>query len=158
MTWQGSSRLLSAFGIAAAIAVAAASPAAASPVPAGVAALQPNTAGAGAHLLLDARGADAGFRPNTIPDALGWAFEKGFELDAAAAPGKCTVDPAKKEQGPPDSRLGAGAIGVNLTGSHATAKIDFWRADPPQPGDESGIILFFKEPDSGFTDAGIGSI
>src|SRR3954471_2023298 len=136
----------------------ATSPAAATPVPAGVAAVQPNTAGAGSHLLLDARGADAGFRPNSIPTSLGWAFEKGFELNAAAAPAKCTLDQAKNEQCPPDSRLGSGAIGVNLTGSHATAKIDFWRADPPQPGDESGIILYFKEPDSGFTDAGIGSI
>src|SRR3954462_8916621 len=156
MTWQGSGRLLNTCGIAAAI--VAASPAAASPVPAGVPALKPNTAGAGSHLLLDARGADAGFRPNTIPSSLGWAFEKGFELNAAAAPCKCTGDQAKNEQCPPDSRLGAGGIGVDVTGSHATAKIDFWRADPPQPGDESGVILYFKEPDSGFTDAGIGSI
>ena len=157
MTWQGSRRLLITLGSLLA-AVLAAVPAAATPVPAGVAALQPNTAGAGSHLLIDAHGADAGFRPNSIPSSLGWAFEKGFELNAAAAPAKCTVDQAKKEQCPPDSRLGSGAIGVAVTGSHATAKIDFWRADPPQPGDESGIILFFKEPDSGFTDAGIGSI
>src|SRR3954469_25080292 len=157
VTWQGSRRLLITFGSALAAALAT-SPAAATPVPAGVAAVQPNTAGAGSHLLLDARGADAGFRPNSIPTSLGWAFEKGFELNAAAAPAKCTLDQAKNEQCPPDSRLGSGAIGVNLTGSHATAKIDFWRADPPQPGDESGIILYFKEPDSGFTDAGTGSI
>ena len=157
MTWQGFRRLSIACGSALAAAVAA-SPAAATPAPAGVATAQPNTAGAGSHLLIDARGADAGFRANTIPSALGWAFEKGFELNAAAAPAKCTVDQAKNEQCPPGSRLGSGAIGVNLTGSHATAKIDFWRADSPNPGDESGIILFFKEPDSGFSDAGLGSI
>ena len=104
MTWQGSRQLLVACATALAAAVAA-SPAAATPVPAGVASLQPNTAGAGSHLLLDARGADAGFRQNSIPSSLGWAFEKGFELNAAAAPAKCTVDQAKKEQCPPDSRL-----------------------------------------------------
>jgi len=157
MTWQGF-RAPAAAAVAALAALAAAASATATPVPAGVAAVKPNTAGTGSHLLIDARGADAGFRANTIPSALGWAFEKGFQLDATAAPAKCTVDQAKKEQCPPDSRLGAGAIGVNVTGSHATAKIDFWRADPPNPGDESGIILYFKEPDSGFTDAGLGSI
>jgi hypothetical protein len=154
MRWQGIRRAVCAL----AAVLAAAAPAAASPVPAGVATLQPNTTGAGSHLLIDARGADAGFHPNSIPTALGWAFEKGFALDVTAAPSKCTVDQAKKEQCPEDSRLGRGAIGVNLTGSHATAKIDFYRADPPNPGDQGGIILYFKEPDSGFTDAGVGSV
>lgn len=156
MNGQGCRSLCAVCGLAAALAVAA--PAAASPVPAGVAAVQPNTPKAGAHLLVDARAADAGFRANTIPSAFGWAFEKGFELNAAAAPSKCTLDQAKKEQCPPDSRLGSGAIGVTLTGAHATARIDFFRADPPQPGDQAGIILYFKEPDSGYTDAGVGSI
>src|SRR3954453_23435563 len=146
VTWQGSRRLLITFGSLLA-AVLAGVPAAATPVPAGVAAVQLSTAGAGSHLLIDAHGADAGFRPNSIPSSLGWAFEKGFELNAAPAPAKCTVDQAKKEQGPPDSRLGSGAIGVAVTGSHATAKIDFWRADPAPPGDGSGIIFFFKEAD-----------
>ncbi len=136
----------------------AAAPAGATPVPAGVAAVQPNTPLAGSHLLIDAKGADAGFRPNSIPTALGWAFEKGFELDPAAAPKTCTVDQAKKEQCPAESRLGAGAIGVNLPGDHATAKIDFYRADSSQQGDIGGIILFFKEPESGYSDAGLGSI
>lgn len=155
MSRQGSRRLLCACVLALAT---AAVPADASPVPAGVAALQPNTQGAAAHLLIDAKGADAGFRQNTIPTKLGWAFEKGFGLDVTAAPEKCTVEQARKEQCPEKSRLGKGAIGVNLTGSHATARIDFFRADPPQAGDQGGIILYFKEPDSGFTDAGVGSV
>jgi hypothetical protein len=156
MVRQGSRRARLAWAAAATLAVAA--PASASPVPAGVAAVQPNTPQAGSHLLIDAKGTDAGFRPNSIPTSLGWAFEKGFTLDASAAPGKCTVDQAKKQQCPADSRLGAGAIGVMLPGDHATAKIDFFRADPPQPGDQSGIILYFNDAEDGYSDAGIGSI
>jgi hypothetical protein len=75
-----------------------------------------------------------------------------------AAPSKCTVAQARKEQCPDGSRLGKGAIGVNLPGQRATAKIDFFRADPPNAGDQGGIILYYKEPYSGFTDARVGSV
>jgi hypothetical protein len=146
--------------VAAALAASAiyAVPAAATPDPAGVATLKPNTPSSGAHLLIDAKGSDAGFRQNQIPTQLGWAFEKGFVLDATAAPKKCTVDQAKKQQCPDGSQLGAGDIGVTLPGDHATAKIQFFRADPPNPGDESGIILYFNDAQDGYSDAGIGSI
>jgi hypothetical protein len=156
MARQGSRRAQAACALAFTLACGA--PAGASPVPAGVAAVKPNTVQAGSHLLIDARGADAGFRENQIPTALGWAFEKGFVLDPTAAPGKCTVDQAKKQQCPESARLGSGAIGVNLPGEHATAKIDFWRADPPDPGDQGGIILYFNDAQDGYSDAGIGSV
>jgi hypothetical protein len=47
---------------------------------------------------------------------------------------------------------------VTLPGDHATAQVQFFRADPPQPGDQGGIILYYKEPSSGFSGAGVGSI
>ena len=156
MVRQGSRRATVACAAAATVLLTA--PAGATPVPAGVAALQPNTAKAGSHLLIDAHGADAGFRNNSIPTSLGWAFEKGFVLDPTAATATCTVDQAKKQQCPEAARLGAGAIGVTLPGAHATAKIDFWRADPPNPGDQGGIILYFNDAEDGYSDAGIGSI
>lgn len=157
MTWLGIRRTFAPTVAFAALALAAA-PAAGSPDPAGVATLKPATPAAGSHLLIDAKGADAGFRQNQIPTALGWAFEKGFVLDASAAPEKCTVDQAKNGQCPADSQLGAGDIGVDLPGSHATAKLQFFRADPPNPGDQSGIILYFNDAQDGYSDAGIGSI
>jgi hypothetical protein len=157
MIWQGTGRVRCAVAALAACACFAAS-AAASPDPAGVASMKPDTPSAGSHLLIDAKGADAGFRQNEIPTALGWAFEKGYVLDATAAPGKCTVDQAKNGQCPADSQLGSGDIGVILPGDRATAKIQFFRADPPNPGDQSGIILYFNDAQDGYSDAGIGSI
>jgi hypothetical protein len=138
--------------------LACATGAAASPAPAGTAALSPNTPGTGSHLLVDVSGKDGGFHAGVIPNALGIAFEKGFTLDTAAVPGKCTVGQARNEQCPADSRLGGGAIGVQFAGDHYTAHLEFFRTDPPNAGDQGGIILFFKETESGYSDAGAGSV
>lgn len=158
MTWQGRTLARRLALGAATAALLAAAPAGASPAPAGFAALQPNTPQSGSHLLIDGKGMDAGLRPNDIPTSLGIAFQKGFVLNPAAATATCTVDQANNEQCPDASRLGAGAIGVTLSGSHYTAQLTFFRADPPQAGDQGGIILYFKEPQSGFSGAGVGSI
>jgi hypothetical protein len=144
--------------LAAAAAVLVPALASGSPMPASEVALSPAGASAGSHLKVDAPGADAGFRSGQLPTSFAVAFGKGFALNPAAVAGTCTVALANKDQCPANSRLGAGAIGVELNGAHYTANLEFFRADPPQAGDEGGIIFYFKEPQSGFNGASVGSV
>jgi hypothetical protein len=146
----------------------AAAPAAAStaPAPAGTAKLEPATAGAGAHLLLDAQGpAGGGFHRQEIPTGLAIGFNKGFALDPAAVAGVCSDDQAKNDQCPPNSIVGTGLLDVlaagiafGPSGQQLTAQLTFFRANPRQPGDPMGIVFSFKETSSGYHGASIGRV
>jgi hypothetical protein len=132
----------------------------ATPAPAGLAALSPDTPGAGSHLLVDAKGPEGGLRPKQLPVALGLAFAKGFTLNLAAVDGTCTAKQADAQACPEASRLGAGAIGVVATGpafspdgDRFLAKLSFFRADTPD-----GIVFSFREQESGFSGASIGKV
>src|SRR5213592_1447187 len=90
-----------------------AGPAAAGMAPAGTAKLDPSTAGAGAHLLLDAQGpAGGGFHKQEIPTGLSIALNKGFAFDPAAVGGVCSDDQASGDQCPPNSIVGTGLLDV----------------------------------------------
>jgi hypothetical protein len=149
-----------------ALAGIATAPAAASPAPAGTAALAPNTAGAGAHLLIDARGeAGGGFHRQEIPTGLAIALQRGFALDPTAVPGVCADDVASKDECPPNAIVGTGALDVlgegfafGPHGQQFTAQLTFYRAAPRQPGDVMGIVFSFRETSSGFHGASIGRV
>jgi hypothetical protein len=126
-------------------------PAAASMAPAGTAKLDPSTAGAGAHLLLDAQGPDGGgFHKQEIPGGLALSFNKGFTFDPAAVGGVCSDDQANKGQCPPNSIVGTGLLDVlaegfafGANGTQYTAQLTFFRAAPRQAGDPMGIVFYF---------------
>jgi hypothetical protein len=127
--------------------------------------LSPNAAGAGAHLLLDAGGADAGFRAQQIPTGLAIALQKGFAVDPNAVGGVCADDAAQKFKCPPNSIVGTGSLKVLAEGiafgPHGTtfiAQLTFYRAAPRQPGDPMGVVFAFREPSSGFQGASIGRL
>jgi len=144
----------------------AAVPAAGSMAPAGTAKLDPATAGAGAHLLLDAQGPQGGgFHRQEIPTGLSIALNKGFAFDPAAVGGVCSDDDADKDQCPPNSIVGTGLLDVlgegfafGLNGQQFTAQLTFYRANPRQPGDPMGIVFAFKELSSGYHGTTIGRV
>jgi hypothetical protein len=141
-------------------------PAAASMAPAGTAKLDPATAGAGAHLLIDAQGAaGGGFHKQEIPTSLSIALNKGFAFDPAAVAGVCTDDQATNDQCPPNSIVGTGLLDVlgegfafGLNGQQFTAQLTFYRANPRQAGDPMGIVFAFKELSSGYHGTSIGRV
>lgn len=127
--------------------------------------LTPNTTGAGAHLLLDAKGTDAGFRPQTIPSGLAIGVQKGFSFEPTAVAGVCADDAAAKFKCSPNSIVGTGSLDVFAEGlafgAHGmtfTAQLTFYRAAPRQPGDRMGVVFTFREPSSGFQGASIGRL
>jgi hypothetical protein len=134
--------------------------------PAGTAKLDPATAGAGAHLLLDAQGpAGGGFHKQEIPTGLSIALNKGFSLDPAAVGGVCSDDQASGDQCPPNSIVGTGLLDVlgegfafGLNGQRFTAQLTFYRASPRQPGDPMGVVFAFKELSSGYHGTTIGRV
>ena len=144
----------------------AAAPAAASTAPAGTAKLDPATAGAGAHLLLDAQGAaGGGFHKQEIPTGLSIALNKGFAFDPAAVGGVCSDDQANNDQCPPNSIVGTGLLDVlgegfafGLNGQQFTAQLTFYRANPRQAGDPMGMVFAFKELSSGYHGTTIGRV
>jgi hypothetical protein len=127
--------------------------------------LNPNTAGAGSHLALDAKGSDAGFRDRTIPSGLAIGLQKGFVIDPAAAAGVCSDAQSAKFTCPANSILGTGSLDVfgeglpfGPHGSSFTAQLTFYRATPRQPSDPMGVVFSFREPTSGFQGASIGRV
>jgi hypothetical protein len=144
----------------------AAAPAAASTAPAGTAKLDPATAGAGAHLLLDAQGAaGGGFHKQEIPTGLSIALNRGFAFDPAAVGGVCSDDQANNDQCPPNSIVGTGLLDVlgegfafGLDGQQFTAQLTFYRANPRQAGDPMGVVFAFKELSSGYHGTTIGRV
>ena len=127
--------------------------------------LNPDTAGAGSHLLIDAKGSDAGFRSRTIPAGLAIGLQKGFAIDPSAAPGVCSDAQSAKFTCPADSIVGTGSLDVfgeglpfGAHGSTFTAQLTFYRATPRQPGDPMGVVFSFREPTSGFQGASIGRL
>ena len=157
-----------AFALALACACATTIPAAASTsmAPAGTAKLDPSTAGAGAHLLLDAQGAaGGGFHKQEIPGGLAISFNKGFAFDPAAVGGVCSDDQANNDQCPPNSIVGTGLLDVlgegfafGPSGQQFTAQLTFFRAEPRQAGDPMGIVFAFKETSSGYHGTTIGRV
>ena len=141
-------------------------PAAASMAPAGTAKVDPPTAGAGAHLLLDAQGAaGGGFHRQEIPGGLAISFNKGFAFDPAAVGGVCSDDQASNNQCPPNSIVGTGLLDVlgegfafGPSGQQFTAQLTFFRAEPRQSGDPMGIVFAFREPSSGYQGTTIGRV
>lgn len=134
-------------------ALAAAPAAAASPMAAGSLTVAPNAPGAGSHLVVDAGASDAGFRKGQLPTAFEIAFQKGFVLDTTAVAGTCTTGQATKDQCPANSVLGNGGIDVLLNGATYHAQLTFFRADTA-----NGVIFYFKEPQSGFNGASVGTV
>jgi hypothetical protein len=140
--------------------------AAGSQAPSGTAKLDPATPSAGAHLLLDAQGADGGgFHRQEIPTALAIDLQKGFAFEPSAVTGICSDDQAGNEQCPPNSIVGTGTLDVlaegyafGPNGQNFTAQLTFYRANPRQPGDPMGVVFQFREPSSGFHGASIGRL
>ena len=146
------------FALAAACALITAAPAAA----ATTAKLNPATAGAGSHLLLDAQG---GFHRQEIPGGLAIAVNKGFAFDPAAVAGVCSDDAAKNDACPNNSIVGTGAldllaegIAFGAGGQQFTAQLTFHRAAARQQGDPMGIVFAFKEVSSGYHGTTIGRV
>lgn len=146
-----------------AIAVA---PARAAMAPAGTATLDPVTAGAGSHLLLDAQGpGGGGFHRQEIPTGLSIALNRGFALDPAAVAGVCSDADAGNDACPAGSIVGTGVLDVFAEGlafgpggQHLTAQLTFYRAGPRQAGDPMGIVFSFKELSSGYHGASVGRV
>jgi hypothetical protein len=128
-----------------------AAPAAGSPLPAGAVALRPPALSAGSQLEVVARGTDAGFRNGQLPDALAIAFQTGFRLRPGAASATCTVAKANDDACPAASVLGTGSIDVVLSGARYVAGLQFFRA-------ADGVIFYFKEKESGFNGASLGTV
>ncbi|MCW3063542.1 MAG: hypothetical protein JWN32_714 [Solirubrobacterales bacterium] len=127
--------------------------------------LNPNTAGAGAHLILDAKGTDAGLRPQTIPSGLAIGFDRGFTFDPNAVAGVCSDEAAAKFTCPANSIVATGSIDLlgegfafGAHGTAFTAQLTFYRATPRQPGDPMGVVFYFREPTSNFQGASIGRL
>jgi hypothetical protein len=141
-------------------------PARAGTAPAGTARLDPATAGAGAHLLLDAQGPDGGgFHKQEIPTGLSIALNNGFAFDPAAVAGVCSDADANNDACPANSIVGTGLLGVfgeglafGPSGQHLTAQLTFYRAGPRQAGDPMGIVFSFKETSSGYHGASLGRV
>ena len=145
---------------------AATAGAAPSPAPAGTATLDPATAGAGSHLLIDASGAaGAGFHQREVPTGLAIALQPGFAFDPTAVDGICTDAQAKNQQCPANSIVGTGILDVlaqgyafGPNGQNFAAQLTFYRANPRQAGDPAGVVFAFKETSSGFSGATIGRL
>ena len=141
-------------------------PAAASMAPAGTAKLDPATAGAGSHLLLDAQGAaGGGFHRQEIPGGLAISLQRGFALDPGAVGGVCSDDQANNDACPPNSIVGTGLLDVlgegfafGPNGQQFTAQLTFYRANPRQSGDPMGIVFAFRETSSGYHGTTIGRV
>src|SRR4051794_7715413 len=146
--------------------LAAPAAATASQAPSGTAKLDPATTSTGAHLLLDAQGAEGGgFHRQEIPTALSISLQKGFAFDPAAVAGICSDDQANNEQCPPNSIVGTGTLDVlaegyafGPNGQHFTAQLTFYRANPRQAGDPMGVVFSFRESSSGFHGSSIGRL
>jgi hypothetical protein len=141
-------------------------PAWASQAPDGTAKLDPATAGAGSHLLIDAQGpAGGGFHRREIPTGLTIALNKGFGYEPGAVAGICSDDDANNDRCPPNAIVGTGALDVlaegyafGPDGQHFTAQLTFYRANPRDPADPMGIVFSFRETSSGFHGASIGRV
>jgi hypothetical protein len=124
--------------------------------------LNPATAGAGSHLLMDAQG---GFHKQEVPGGLAISFNQGFAVDPAAVAGVCSDDAAKNDACPSNSIVGTGVldllaegIAFGPSGQEFTAQLTFYRANPRQQGDPMGIVFAFKETSSGYHGASIGRV
>ena len=145
-----------------ALALACALVAAPSAGAATTAGLNPATASAGSHLLIDAQG---GFHKQEIPGGLSISLNKGFAFDPAAVAGVCSDDAAGNDTCPANSIVGTGVldllaegIAFGPSGQQFTAQLTFYRATPRQQGDPMGIVFAFKETSSGYHGASIGRL
>jgi len=153
-------------GVAAALVLGGLAPAAsATPAPDGTAFVNPQTAGAGSHLKIDAKGPDGGLTPKDVPTAMTLAFQKGFTFDPAAVKSTCTSDQAKNYACPADSTVANGSFigvvtgpGFGPNGQAFDAAVTFFKAAPQQSGDPAGVVFSFKEASSGFQGESIGRL
>jgi hypothetical protein len=133
----------------AAVAVTAAALAAATVAGAltGTATVAPNAAGKPSHVSLDIK--PDGGNPKTVLIRV----TRGFKFDPRAAAKRCDKSHAQANKCPAKSKVGSGTSDVTvhqdagvLPDSHLTVALEIFVAPPVKPGDVSGVVIHYKEP------------
>jgi hypothetical protein len=117
--------------------------------------LQPNVAGHGSRLMVDAH-PDASRSNGQDVRSVVLSIARGFVVDPRARAARCGADQAKSFNCPAASKVGSGTAQGHATGAVVpggrfdfTAQIEAFLAPPPQPGDVAGVVLQVSEPKSG---------
>ena len=113
----------------------------------------PNVAGRASELHVDFRPTPEQNEQARNAQAIVIAAARGFRVDPRSRRRRCSEEQARQFECPEASRIGAGqADGTASIGGGSqsfTASIDVFLAPPPQPGDVAGIVVQFREPQSG---------
>jgi hypothetical protein len=113
----------------------------------------PNVAGRASELRVDFRPTPQQNEQARNAQALVIAATRGFKIDPRSRKRRCSEERARQFDCPEASRIGDGE--ANGTASIAggtqtfTASIDVFLARPWQPGDIAGVVVQFREPQSG---------
>ncbi len=90
--------------------------------------------------------------PDSLPESLAIAFQRGFRFDARARPGRCSDEQARNVNCPDSSRIGRGeargTATVGVTPVPFTATIDLFLARAKNGGDIADVIIEVREPQS----------
>jgi hypothetical protein len=116
--------------------------------------LDPNAAGRGSHLTVDAYPGNPG--NGQAPRSVVVSAARGFKVDARARAARCSAAQARKFECPAASRIGGGTAFGHATGAIVPggrydfkAAIKSFLAPPQQKGDVAGVVVQVSEPTSG---------
>ena len=119
-------------------------------------AVVPNVAGKASELRVDLRPDPAQSSQARNAQEIVLAVARGFRTDPRSRRARCSEAQAREFRCPEDSRIGYGqaegtASGTLLPagGQRFTASIDVFLAPPPRRGDVAGVVVQFREPQSG---------
>jgi hypothetical protein len=117
--------------------------------------LDPNSAGHGTRLTLEARPGDSGTATQGVR-AVVLDAPDGLTLDRRARAARCTPSQASSFKCPAASRIGFGEVEGHASGPFLpvggygfTAAVEVSLAPPPQTGDVAGAVLVVRERSSG---------
>jgi hypothetical protein len=116
--------------------------------------LDPNTAGHGSHLTVDAYPGDPGM--GQAPRSIVVSAARGFKVDPRARAARCSAAQARNFDCPAASRIGGGTAFGHATGAIVPggrydfkAAIKSFLAPPQKTGDVAGVVVQVSEPTSG---------
>jgi hypothetical protein len=115
--------------------------------------LSPAVAGKGSTATLDVT--PPHHAGDTNPQSVVVRVARGFKFDPVAVSARCDQSHAKANTCPAKSKIGGGTADITVSTSAGlnaeklTAAVDMFVAPPPQAGDVSGVVVHFKEPQTG---------
>jgi hypothetical protein len=117
--------------------------------------INPNVAGQGTHVTIDARPDEDQSSGGQNPSSVVLRVTRGVSVDPKSVRKLCRRADADADRCPSQSRIGGGTAELTVTSPafsnpfHVTATIDLYLAPPPRSGDTAGVVAHFKVNETG---------